>query len=100
MKKNCIILFSLILSLLGVSDAKAQKIYRAELDASMFKAWTSNEPGASVNENPAPDPKLGYPFSCDYNLYRVVSAYQTIFGNVTVYYLWYADAKHKFRPPL
>ena len=52
MRKTYMMLLALVLTMLGVSDAMAQKIYRAELDKSMFKAWTSDQPGATEVTNP------------------------------------------------
>lgn len=84
-------LLALVLTMLGVSDAMAQKIYRAELDKSMFKAWTSDQPGATEDTDPAPEPKSNNPFACESNLYKEVAGYGTIFGSSNVYCLWYAD---------
>ena len=93
MKKVSLLLFALMLSVLGASDAMAQKIYRAQLDKSMFKAWTSNEPGATVVVNPDPIDDYGNWFGCETNLYKEVEVGNgtVIFGNYNVYYLWYAD---------
>ena len=89
-------LLALVLTMLGVSDAMAQKIYRAELDKSMFKAWTSDQPGATEVENPeaidvSDEKPNGTPFSCDNNLYKEIGSWSGIFGNTAAYYLWYAD---------
>ena len=84
-------LLALVLTVMGATSAMGQKIYRAELDKSMFKAWTSNEPGATEDADPAPEPKSNNPFACETNLYKEVGAYGTIFGSSNVYYLWYAD---------
>ena len=89
-------LLALVLTMMGVSDAMAQKIYRAELDKSMCKAWTSNEPGATVVEEPAAidvsdENPNGTPFSCDNNLYKEIGSWSGIFGSTAAYYLWYAD---------
>ena len=91
MRKTYMMLLALVLTMLGVSDAMAQKIYRAELDKSMFKAWTSDQPGATEDTDPAPEPKSNNPFACESNLYQVVGGYGTIFGSSNVYCLWYAD---------
>ncbi|SDG26844.1 hypothetical protein SAMN04487901_10210 [Prevotella communis] len=91
MRKTYMMLLALVLTMLGVSDAMAQKIYRAELDKSMFKAWTSDQPGATEDTDPAPEPKSNNPFACESNLYKEVAAYGTIFGSSNVYCLWYAD---------
>lgn len=89
-------LLALVLTMLGFSDAMAQKIYRAELDKSMFKAWTSDQPGATEVENPeaidvSDENPNGTPFSCDNNLYKEIGSWSGIFGNTAAYYLWYAD---------
>ena len=96
MRKTYMMLLALVLTMMGVSDAMAQKIYRAELDKSMFKAWTSNEPGATVVEEPAAidvsdENPNGTPFSCDNNLYKEIGSWSGIFGSTAAYYLWYAD---------
>ena len=84
-------LLALVLTVVGATSAMGQKTYRAELDKSMFKAWTSNQPGATEDENPAAEPKNNASFACETNLYTNVGAYGTIFGSSSVYYLWYAD---------
>jgi|GEM_PF-1164248 hypothetical protein len=96
MRKTYMMLLALVLTMLGVSDAMAQKIYRAELDKSMFKAWTSDQPGATEVENPeaidvSDENPNGTPFSCDNNLYKEIGSWSGIFGNTAAYYLWYAD---------
>ena len=89
-------LLALMLSVLGTTAASAQKIYRAELDKSMFKAWTSDQPGATVVEEPeaidvSDENPNGTPFSCDNNLYKEIGSWSGIFGSTAAYYLWYAD---------
>ena len=84
-------LLALVLTMLGVSDAMAQKIYRAELDKSMFKAWTSDQPGATEVAEPEPEPKSNNPFVQESNLYKEVAQGATVFGSSNMYYLWYAD---------
>lgn len=89
-------ILALALLMLGVTNAMGQKIYRAELDKSMFKAWDSNQPGANEVANPQPidvtDEKPdGTAFSCDYNLYKTVGQWSGIYGSSAAYYLWYAD---------
>ena len=91
MRKAYMILCAMVLSILGASSAMAQKIYRAEVDASMFKAWTSPEPGATVVDEPEAIDGGAATFGCDCNLYREISAGGVVFGNTNVYYLWYAD---------
>ena len=84
-------ILALALLMLGVTNAMGQKIYRAELDKSMFKAWDSNQPGANEVANPENEPKENNPFECAFNLYKTVEQGGIIYGNGNVYYLWYAD---------
>ena len=91
MRKTYQMILALAMIMLGATNALGQKIYRAELDPSYFKAWTSNEPGAQEDTNPAPEPKSNNPFACENNLFTTVNAYGTIYGSSNVYYLWYAD---------
>ena len=85
-------LLALVLTMLGVSDAMAQeKIYRAELDKSMFKAWTDYKSGASVVEEPEAIDDGQATFNCENNLYKQLEGGNVVFGNTNVYYLWYAD---------
>ena len=84
-------LLALVLTMMGATSAMGQKIYRAELDKSMFKAWDSNLPGANEVADPEPEPKSNNPFGCTADLYKEVGAYGTVFGSANVYYLWYAD---------
>ena len=84
-------ILALALLMLGVTNAMGQKIYRAELDKSMFKAWDSNQPGANEVANPENEPKDNQPFGCATNLYTTVGEGGAIYGNGNVYYLWYAD---------
>lgn len=84
-------LFALVLTMLGVSDAMAQKIYRAELDKSLFKAWTGYQSGASVVEEPEAIDDGQATFNCENNLYKQLEGGNVVFGNTNVYYLWYAD---------
>ena len=84
-------LLALMLSVLGTTAASAQKIYRAELDKSMFKAWTSDQPGATEVAEPEPEPKSNNPFVQESNLYKEVVQGATVFGSSNMYYLWYAD---------
>ena len=91
MKKTYMILLGLVLSVVGASSAMAQKIYQAELDASMFKAWTGWEAGATVVEEPEAIDDGAATFNCENNLYRQLEGGNVVFGNTNVYYLWYAD---------
>ena len=86
----------LALIMLGATNAAGQKIYRAELDKSMFKAWDGC--GADANEVADPQPidvtdekPEGTKFSCDYNLYKEIGDWTGIYGSSAAYYLWYAD---------
>ena len=80
-----------MLTMLGVSDTMAQKIYKVELDASMFKAWDSPYPGASVVANPEPIPNEEIWFEKMYNFNTDLDGGGVPYGNYNVYYLWYAD---------
>ncbi|MBR1547196.1 MAG: hypothetical protein IJ637_00515 [Prevotella sp.] len=81
---------ALLVSMLGtVNTFAADQI--ADLEAEMFKAWTSDQPGATVVAEPDPEPKSNNAFGCSYALYETVGAYGTIYGSANVYYLWYAD---------
>ena len=87
---------ALALIMLGATNAMGQKIYRAELDKSMFKAWDGC--GANANEVADPQPidvteenPNGTKFSCDYNLYKEIGDWSGIYGSSAAYYLWYAD---------
>ena len=91
MRKTYQLFLALMLTVMGATNAMGQKIYRAELDKSMFKAWDSNLPGAKEVADPEPEPKSNNPFACESNLYKEVGAYSTVFGSSNVYYLWYAD---------
>ena len=91
MRKTYMMLVAMVLSVLGATSAFGQKTYKAELDDSMFKAWTSNEPGAQVDPEPAAEPKNNASFNCENNLYKEVGGYGCIWGSSSVYYLWYAD---------
>ena len=84
-------LLALVLTMLGVSDAMAQKIYRAELDKSMFKAWDGYLPGANVVEEPEAIDNGAATFNCENNLFKELDGGKVLFGNTNVYYLWYAD---------
>lgn len=93
MKKTYMILLAMVLSVLGASTAMAQKIYRAELDASMFKAW--NGVGADAQEV-EPTSYIGkggatVDFACEMNLYKEIGAGSLVFGNTNVYSRWYAN---------
>ena len=82
-------LFALMLTMMGVTSAMGQKIYQAELDKSMFKAWDGW--GADAKEVAEPETVEGQNISCTYITYKEVGAGKVIFGHDFVYYLWYAD---------
>ena len=84
-------LVALMLTILGASNAMAQKIYQAELDKSMFKAWTDHQPGASVVDEPAAIDDGQATFNCETNFFKQLEGGNVVFGNNNVYYLWYAD---------
>jgi len=96
MRKTYMMLVAMVLSVLGATTVTAQKIYKAELDVSMFKAWDGYGADANVVEDPQPidvsetNPN-GSPFGCENNLYKQLEGGNVVFGNTNVYYLWYAD---------
>ena len=53
MRKTYMMLLALVLTMMGTTSAMGQKIYRAELDKSMFKAWD----GYGANANEVADPE-------------------------------------------
>ena len=96
MKRFYQMFLALALIMLGATTASGQKIYRAELDKSMFKAWDGC--GADAKEVADPQPidvsdsnPEGTKFSCDFNLYKEVGDWSGIYGSTAAYYLWYAD---------
>ena len=91
MKKTYTMLLVLLLSMVGGLTASAQKIYKADLAAGMFKAWDSNLPGANEVADPEPEPKAGGQFGCSYELYKTVEGGATLYGSPNVYCMWYAD---------
>ena len=89
-------ILALVLIMLGATNAMGQKIYRAELDPSYFKAWDGC--GADAKEVANPDPidvsaenPSGNAFKCDYNLFTEIGDWAGIYGSTAAYYLWYAD---------
>ena len=90
MRKSYLFLFALMLTMLGISNAMAQKIYQTELYSSMFKSWDSPLPGASEVESDYID-EYGLPFGCENNLTYYMESGGVVYGNHNVYYLWYAD---------
>ena len=92
MKKTYQMILALAVMLLTAMNVDAaEKIYKADLAAGMFKAWDSNLPGAKEVADPDPEPKNNGDFGCAYDLFKSVGAYGTIYGSSSVYYLWYAD---------
>ena len=91
MRKTYLLLLALMFTVMGATVASAQKIYRAELDKSMFKAWTDHQPGATVVENPEAIDNGAAVFDCESNFFKSLSGGNVVFGNTNVYYLWYAD---------
>ena len=96
MRKTYQMILALALLMLGATNAMGQKIYRTDVDKSMFKAWTSEQPGAQEVADPQPidvsdENPNGTAFSCDYNLYKELGDWSGIFGSSAAYYLWYAD---------
>lgn len=86
-------LVALMLTMLGVSDAMAQKIYRAELDKSMFKAWNGTGADAQDVEPTSYVGKGGatVDFACESNFFKTLEAGAVVFGNTNVYSRWYAN---------
>ena len=86
-------LVALMLTMLGVSDAMAQKIYRAELDKSMFKAWNGTGADAQEVEPTSYVGKGGatVDFACETNFFKSLDQGAVVFGNTNVYSRWYAD---------
>ena len=82
-------ILALALIMLGATNAMGQKIYQAELDASMFKAWDGW--GADAKEVADPEEVEGQKISCAYLAYTQVGAGKVVFGHDFVYYLWYAN---------
>jgi len=63
-------LMALMFTMLGTTVAMGQKIYQAELDKSMFKAWTSWEAGATEVAEPEAIDDGKATFNCENNLYK------------------------------
>ncbi len=93
MRKTYLMLVALMLTMLGVSDAMAQKIYRAELDKSMFKAWNGTGADAQEVEPTSYVGKGGatVDFACETNFFKSLDQGAVVFGNTNVYSRWYAD---------
>ena len=93
MRKTYMMLLALVFSVLGTTAASAQKIYQAELDKSMFKAWNGTDANAEAVE---PTSYVGkgdatVEFACETNFYKKLDAGAVVFGNTNVYSRWYAD---------
>ena len=91
MRKTYMMLVAMVLSVLGATTVTAQKIYKAELDKSMFKAWDGYGANANVVEEPEAIDDGAATFNCENNLYKQLEGGNVVFGNTNVYYLWYAD---------
>ena len=82
----------LFLSVLSSASFAADQL--VDLEAEMFKAWDSDQPGANVVADPDNCPNsdgTSSPFACDAKFYETVGAGACVYGNTNVYYLWYAD---------
>ena len=90
MRKNFRLFLAFVVALMSSAAVYAAD-YEADLEAEMFKAWSSNEPGAEVVADPEPEPKAGNAFGCSYTLYTQVDPGALVYGHPNVYYLWYAD---------
>ena len=66
---------------------------RIELEAQMFKAWSSPAKDAvpDENNNVRPDGDNEIEIGCEFNLYKQLEGGNVVYGNTNVYYLWYAD---------
>ena len=66
---------------------------RIELEAQMFKAWSSPAKDAvpDENNNVRPDGDNEIEIGCEFNLYKQLDQGNVVYGNTNVYYLWYAD---------
>ena len=84
-------LLALVLTVVGATSAMGQKIYQAELDKSMFKAWDGYGADAKEVAEPEAIDDGAATFGCEMNLYKSLAAGNVVFGNTNVYYLWYAD---------
>ena len=83
MRKTYQMILALALIMLGATNALGQKIYQAELDKSMFKAWDGW--GAGANEVAEPEEVEGNAISCEYTTYTQVGAGKVVFGHDYVY---------------
>jgi hypothetical protein len=96
MRKVYNMFLALMLLAVGTTSAMGQKIYQAELDNSMFKAWTSADADAVEVTNPQPidvsdNNPSGTAFACDNNFFMALDTWKGIWGSSAAYYLWYAD---------
>jgi len=91
MRKTYMMLLALVLTVMGATSAMGQKIYQAELDKSMFKAWDGYGADAKEVAEPEAIDDGAATFGCEMNLYKSLAAGNVVFGNTNVYYLWYAD---------
>ena len=91
MRKTYMMLLALVLTMMGTTSAMGQKIYRAELDKSMFKAWDGYGADAKEVADPEPIDDGAAAFGCEVNLYKQLNGGAVVYGNTNVYYLWYAN---------
>lgn len=77
---------------LGTTTSMARD-KRIELEAQMFKAWSSPAADAvpDENNNVRPDGDNEITIGCEYNLYKQLEGGNVVYGNTNVYYLWYAN---------
>ncbi|MBR1415112.1 MAG: hypothetical protein IJ570_04535 [Prevotella sp.] len=87
MRKSYKMLLALVALLLGGVGANAQNLI--ELEAEMFKSWSSPDADAVPTDETAvaSDGEL----SCTYALFENLGAGGLVYGHTNVYYLWYAD---------
>ena len=87
MRKTYQMLIALAVLLLGGTSAMAQNL--VELEAEMFKSWSSpNADAVPTDETSvAEDGEL----SCAYAIFEQLGAGALVYGHTNVYYLWYAD---------
>ena len=87
MRKTYQMLMVLAALLLGATSLQAQNL--VELEAEMFKSWSSPDADAVPTDETAvaDDGEL----SCAYAIFEQLGAGGLVYGHTNVYYLWYAD---------
>ena len=87
MRKSYKMLLALVALLLGGVSMSAQNL--VELEAEMFKSWSSPDADAVPTDETAvaSDGEL----SCTYAMFETLGAGSLVYGHPNVYYLWYAD---------